>query len=242
VPRLLPSEVVRLSSGVHEGASVRRVLIGCWERGLPRPAKLMLGALTLARYCSWVLPIFFIASTAAAQPCTTSTHHERWKMKNRAAVDTEPGTSTVADILQWPVPAVANWRQAADGPLLPQEHLVVEVTGYVRLVKISPDDCDLHIQLADSPTQDPAPQLIVEIPLTQPQARQELAQLLGFAPTKKAKRLKGAAAIKIAATGWVFLDLSHATNPPTKAGHAHGTADVRTLWEIHPVFKVEAAR
>jgi len=42
-------------------------------------------------------------------------------------------------------------------------------------------------------------------------------------------------------SGFAFLDQPHQSEPPTQEGHGHGPPGVvRTLWEIHPVLKVEA--
>jgi len=41
--------------------------------------------------------------------------------------------------------------------------------------------------------------------------------------------------------GFAFLDQPHQSEPPTQEGRRHGPGGVvRTLWEIHPVLKVEA--
>jgi len=41
--------------------------------------------------------------------------------------------------------------------------------------------------------------------------------------------------------GFAFLDQPHQSEPPTQEGRRRGPGGVvRTLWEIHPVLKVEA--
>jgi hypothetical protein len=178
---------------------------------------------------------------AAASCVPTTATHERWAMKTRPTPAVMPATVrtlTVADLVAWDVPALLAKR--AEVPVDLRERQVYQLTGYVRLAKLSADDCDIHLQLSDDPDGD-GDEAIVELPPNQPTARAALAQILGRPIHTTPLRLAGADAIRIQVTGFAFLDLAHATATPSKRGHAHGTAAVATLWELHPVFGVEPA-
>ena len=44
---------------------------------------------------------------------------------------------------------------------------------------------------------------------------------------------------KLAITGYPFWDSAHWSKADQKKGHNHGSAQVATLWELHPAWKVE---
>jgi hypothetical protein len=172
-----------------------------------------------------------IAALLLAAACHDVAHHQRDAMKHRktpAVMVANPPVATVGSMVAWPVPVILAKR--ADVPVDPRERQVYQLTGYVRLLKQSEDDCDLHVQLADQPDGDV--QVIVEIPLEQTEARTTLQQLVDADP-----------AARVTVTGYAFLDLAHANASDrwTKEGYGHGDARVKTLWELHPVFKVEKA-
>lgn len=140
---------------------------------------------------------------------------------------------TIQDIVKWKVP---TGKILDDMPIAPHENDLVTVTGYVRLVKISPDDCDIHIQLGAYPGRH-YPQIIAEIPPTEPQVRQALAQKLGMNIKKSTQYFDAARAVQVTLTGMAFDDSSHWSRAHPKTGNAHGSG-VSTLWEVHPVWDV----
>jgi hypothetical protein len=177
---------------------------------------------------------------AAAVACTGHGEHQREALKNRrapAVVVASPPVAAVRDVVSWSVPVTAAKR--ANVPVDPRELQVYQVTAYVRLAKLSPDDCDLHVQLADSPDGD-GDQVIVEIPPNQTAARAALERAIGQHITTKPLTFDGDDAPRITVLGFAFLDLAHANKIDhwTKKGHGHGTEKVATLWELHPVFRV----
>lgn len=195
---------------------------------------------------------------AAAVACADhGVTHQRDLMKHRrtpAVMVANPPDVTVHDVIDWPVQPTAARR--ADVPVDPREQQVYRLTGYVRLVKLSADDCDIHVQLADiadnygtagdaktqSELDEEPPQVIVEIPTNQPEARAALERIVGHVTTTP-RTFVGDDAPRITVTGFAFLDLAHANRLSlwTKEGHGHGNAFVATLWEIHPVFDVREA-
>jgi hypothetical protein len=192
----------------------------------------------------FVVALTLVTVGGAHKPIPTCGHgdHQRQVMKMRrvpAVMVAAPPIATVHDVVGWQVPVIAAKR--ADVPVDPRERQVYEVTAYVRLLKLSDDDCDMHLQLSDSP--DSGPQIVVEIPINQPAARDAIEKLVGHATTTP-KVYEGDESPRITVLGFAFLDLAHAGSIDhwTKEGHGHGTAAVKTLWELHPVFRVEAAQ
>ena len=82
-------------------------------------------------------------------PCTpSSATHQRWGMKTRPAPAgglEDAQAVTIRQIVRWAVPRGKNLK---DEPIVERERTIVTVRGFVRLVKISRDDCDIHIQLS----------------------------------------------------------------------------------------------
>ena len=181
-----------------------------------------------------------IISAQRVAPCspTTSTH-QRWTMKTRprpATVDPAALTAlSPQDLVTWSVP---KGKQLDNTPIDPRENQILVMTGWVRLVKISPDDCDIHIQLGGFPDKH-VPQVIAEIPQSDSSARQALAQKLGVDIPTPGHTLyfDGPKAVKVTLTGWAFDDSSHWASAHPKSGNQHGSG-VGTLWEIHPVWDV----
>ena len=165
-----------------------------------------------------------LATSSSAQTvpaCTATTNmHQRWSMKTRPTPagfsDSDATPLTIAQIVQWAVP---KGKILTDSVINPHESEVVSVTGYVRLVTLAGDDCDLHIQMSPGPTKH-VPQIIAEIPPGQTATRSALAQLLGVsihAAGGKAIFFDGARAVKVTVEGMAFDDASHwsKANPKT---------------------------
>ena len=146
---------------------------------------------------------------------------------------------SVADIAKWAVP---RGKLLTDAPINPHGNETVSVTGYVRLVKLSGDDCDLHIQLGQYPDKH-VPQIIAEIPPSEIQTRKALASLLSVrihAPNGRAIPFDGPRAVRLTVIGKPFDDASHWEKANPKIGNNHGRG-VATLWVVHPAWRVIAA-
>jgi hypothetical protein len=181
------------------------------------------------------------ASSLTLSCVSVTPTHERWAMKTRPAPTTPTVVTwtpaslvTVKDVLAWPVPYVGSWAKMP-AEVNPRETGTATLHGFVRLAKVSPDDCDIHMEIADD-IADGSPRVIVEIPQSQNDVYQQAAQLFNLTHRGHEHKFKGTQAVKVLVTGWIFLDVSHQTKAPSKEGHAHGSRDVRTLWEVHPVF------
>ena len=201
----------------------------------------------LRQVCTLAFVLAVGSSPAAAQSvpaCTPSTAtHQRLMMKTRPEPATlaasDITTHTIADIVKLAVP---RGKILTDAVIDPHEDETVQVTGFVRLVKLSGDDCDLHIQLGAFPDKH-VPQIIAEIPPGETATRKALAAILGVkihAPDGKPIPFDGPKAVKIKVTGRLFNDSSHFAKDHPKTGNNHGSG-VATLWEVHPVWRVERA-
>jgi hypothetical protein len=102
--------------------------------------------------------------------------------------------------------AVPKGKNLTDAVIDPHEDETVQVTGFVRLVKLSKDDCDLHVQLGAFPDKH-VPQIIAEIPPDETETRKALAEVLAVKihkPGGKAIFFDGPKAVKITVTGKTF--------------------------------------
>jgi hypothetical protein len=144
----------------------------------------------------------------------------RSEMKHRAPGSGNSTNVSVTDMLNWAVPKNARGEMSD-----PRESQIFTVEGYVIHAKLSPDDCDVHMEIAAT-NDEKAPRVIVEIPNDK-----------GYEEAQKvAINSKGK---KVLITGYPFWDSAHWASADPHKGHNHGSAQVGTLWELHPAWKVE---
>jgi hypothetical protein len=65
--------------------------------------------------------------------------------------------------------------------------------------------------------------------------------MFNLSDTAKSHTYNGAKALGVVVTGFAFVDLSHQCGRDKKAGCQHGGAQVKTLWELHPVLALKWA-
>ena len=111
----------------------------------------------------------------------------------------------------------------------------------MRKIKLSDDDCDLHLEIADSGSPG-APRVIVEIPSAQAAVQKKAIGMFNLTTDAHSHVYNGDKAKRITVTGYAFIDLSHQCAEFPKAGCQHGGDQVQTLWEIHPVLAVNWAK
>ena len=170
--------------------------------------------------------------------CTTTDNHERWQLKQRPKPQSLSTAKVISldTILGWAIPA--GHTDHDEGAIPPREPKLYRVSGFVRLIKQDPVDCDFHLELADSG--DPqAKRVIVEIPATQKALQQKAAGMFNLSGSAHKHSYNGPNARAVTVTGYAFIDLSHQCRTLPTAGCNHGTARVQTIWEIHPVFTLE---
>ena len=194
-----------------------------------------------------LLTVMFAARPAVAQAttglfsCTTGENHERWALKTRPKPSSLASANpvTLGDLLGWAIPA--GHTVADETAIPPREPKLYTVTGVVRKIKQSDDDCDFHLELAASGNAS-APRVIVEIAANQHALQQAVAGMFNLSQTVQSRTYNGDKAKAITVTGYAFLDLSHQCSKWPKKGCTHGGADVQTLWELHPVLAVKWAQ
>lgn len=179
------------------------------------------------------------------QACSEPTY--RWSAKVDTTLATRPGTpADVARIL-------ASWTPPDPTKLGPcaarfgREDSVFVLTGWVRRIQLHQGDGDWHIELTETASAAVTECLLVEIP---PErygsmyrvARSALATLVDTAHLGSGGYL--AEPVRARFTGAAFFDGHHALTWPGGSARAvlHGrcNASVRALWELHPIYRVEA--
>ena len=192
-----------------------------------------------------------------AQGTCTAKGKERWTVKTTAPTTSTPRVIPIADFatLRAPPSAISGNKGSklietryTDSVSGLHEGQLVSVTGWVRLIKTSLDDCDYHIQIEPTQTGHDG-MVIVEIP--EPDASHvadpRLRGILETARTDMLKALKltkepsgrgntiGSAYMTI--TGALFFDAPHHPDCGTRGS---GDSAV-TCWEVHPVTAVRFA-
>ncbi len=176
-------------------------------------------------------------------PCedTQGTNHTRFEVKTRLPEAADGDKITFSKLNKLKITNQQIQKLKTDGTqILPTEQNPVHFTGYLCLLKISPDDCDMHFEISFK-KDITAFRVIAEVPNTAPYCalREEIFKTLKtkYNLKKHNKYLFGTGSIKvipkITVHGFPFFDNAHVTLPN------HGTKLVQTLWEIHPVYKID---
>ena len=140
--------------------------------------------------------------------------------------------------LPYPVAArsLADWTAAQLGQIKPYEGIAVSVVGYIDAIKVedkgsgestnchftAADEVDWHIPLVEHAGDAEATSIVVE---TTPRIRQSHPK---WTTANLAAWVKADAPVRI--SGWALLDPEH---------RAHLGKYRATLWEIHPITKIE---
>jgi hypothetical protein len=173
--------------------------------------------------------------------CSTGENHERWALKGRSKPSSLASAKpvTLATVLSWAIPA--GHTDSDEAAIPPREPKLYTLSGFVRKIKQSDDDCDLHLELAPSGDANEH-RVIVEVSANQPALQQTVAGMFNLSTDVQSHTYNADKAKKITVTGYAFIDLSHQCSKwPTK-GCQHGGADVWTIWELHPVVAVKWAQ
>jgi hypothetical protein len=199
--------------------------------------------------------LVFVSSGLLASPSadtckcgdTKGTGHKREALKYRSIpphIHAERDVSIQEMIDEWAIPQGA-WDDATK---YPREDSTFTVSGYIMLIKLSDEDCDIHMEIAETESPD-ADRVIVEIPNSpeycalrekvKEAVRQEPYSVRNISTTAHHfSATKGFP--KITVTGYAFVDLPHRMHDPNnKKGNNHGSVNVATLWEIHPIISCD---
>lgn len=197
-----------------------------------------------------------ISGAAAVDGQCTRKGHDRWTVKTSAPSGaTKAKAVALHDLASLAAPATimskakgVKLRETRYGDVVGPgltEGELVSVTGWVRFIKLSSDDCDYHIQLTpDTATTDDM--VIVEIPeadaahVSDAGLRAELAKARDTIPIdlhlKRAPGTGGNTIGKAYMTfaGALFFDAPHYPN----CGRRGVGMQAATCWEVHPVTVV----
>ncbi len=161
------------------------------------------------------------------------------RLKNRVEVPAEFEPMRFHELRDLDVPEGVSkkhreaWPRAAREVVEAQEQRAVQVVGYFLKVKLEGQESpncysndtrlrDFHIWLANSPDDERADAVVVEVT---PRVRAEHAS---WSLTNLRRLVNQQSRVRI--SGWLMLDPEH----PDQVGRTRAT-----LWEIHPILKIE---
>jgi len=130
-----------------------------------------------------------------------------------------------------------------NAPISPIENNVYTVEGDLWRVKMEDNDDEYHLEISARGASRTTDRIVAEIPPDPAYAgtRRQLVSMLPGSYIFKPKTSRDLAhSIPIRVTGYAFFDGHHWSSKSLR-GNKHGTAFTATLWEIHPVWKVEPA-
>jgi hypothetical protein len=160
--------------------------------------------------------------------------------KNRTDVPSTYHEVTWSALQSLPYPvaptSIASWSSAQVAQITPYEGAAVTVTGYLVAIKVedrgsgestnchfvNPEDVDWHMPFAQNAGDAESTAIVVE---TTPRIRQSHPK---WTTTNLAQWVKSSAPVRI--SGWTLLDPEHRA----QLGQYRST-----LWEVHPVTRIE---
>ena len=197
-----------------------------------------------------LLFIVFLLSCAAATlaqqcPTTPESQQTRTSVKHHKPPAGIHVTSIeLTEMFDWALPANISDKavRKSDEPIDEREGQAFEFTGDLWRVKFEMNDCDLHLELSAPDAGKNARRVIVEIPARAwaNTARSHALQILSDQQAAHKATANGnfKTPVRVRVTGLAFFDATHWSKKNPQVGHGHGTAAVKTLWELHPVWKL----
>ena len=186
----------------------------------------------------------FARSRTTCVATTPVANQSRTKLKHRPpGRHATPSTTSIPAMLNWKAPAKAASSatvRRSNSPIDPKESEAFTVEGDLWRVVVEANDCDLHLELSAPGAGVATDRVIVEVPQVAAYAAVRQAFLTELA--RRGATVGGPALqrpVRLRVTGFAFYDGFHFSNGDPQRGHEHGSAFVGTLWEIHPVWRVE---
>jgi len=189
--------------------------------------------------------LLFLPRLAETQTCAEP--HYRWSEKTDTSLRSLPATEVdVTDVLGWAPRSLTKLDKCA--ARMGRELQVYSVTGWIRRIRLHELDGDWHIELTEEETSPVTSCIVVEIPapsygVLYGQARADLKTLVDT--TALSTRGDLALPVQVLVTGAAFFDGYHQKKPAgggaaRASQHGRCNSSVRALWEIHPIYKVQA--
>jgi hypothetical protein len=211
---------------------------------IPKPrqqANRLLPFVFIGLFLCAAMPVF---ADVACTPTVPLPDQHRTAMKHRVpppGIAAQP--ATVADMLAWPLPeGMTRKKRKNDTVMDPREDKAYVVEAVIWRVKLAEDDCDLHLEIGTPGGAKRDERAIIEIPQGQAFLPAREALIAGIPKAGELKPKEALPMLKpvlVRITGYAFCDLQHYTPKDLKRGTGHGGKSVATLWEIHPVWKIE---
>lgn len=193
-----------------------------------------------------LLLISYSAARAQAQcPTTPEPQQTRTRVKHRKPPSgIHVSTIQLSEMFDWDLPADISDPEvrASNEVIHDREGEAFEIEGDLWREKMEMNDCDLHLEVSEPGAGKSARRVIVEIPARawanaiRQRILDRVAQMKKDKLATKTGDLKVPVRIKV--TGVAFFDATHWTKEKPKIGNKHGTEFVKTLWELHPVFRL----
>jgi hypothetical protein len=173
----------------------------------------------------------------------------RGKLKHRGR-GADAGTSiTVAKIYELPDlrTEIVNSDTNKDRAIPESaERQTLTLEAFLRQAKIEGNDCEIHLELSETARKN-ALRVIVEIPPDSAFASdyQKILRLVRSRFPRRRKLGPGIAfgllpAVRMKVTGFGFFDGVHkAMAGPNRPNGGHGSAQVKTFWELHPAWNIQ---
>lgn len=167
-----------------------------------------------------------ICKCAPAEPDIADYRHAE---KHVPIADMPPVEVTISTILTWAQPDPGSIDAPRTGNELQVFHITV---AFLQEVSVNSEDCDIHFEVSETADKK-APRIIVETPVdsefcsARKNIQSQLAQKGFTLDVEHGGELPKALPANV--VGMAFLDFDHSA-----IGLTRGSAQVATLWELHP--------
>ncbi len=192
------------------------------------------------------LALALAALPAGAQDCPPSASSEgvyRPAMTRRGPGPSSAAGISVATFQAWSPPdGVESERvRGRDGPIDPREARAATLEGDLWRVKRGSDGCELLLELSATRAGRDSPHVIAVIPSAPgyAEARSAIEAAVGMSAGRRSRRVELREPVHVRLTGYLFWDGARwcAENPGR--GCDRRADVVASLWELHPVWRVE---
>lgn len=181
---------------------------------------------------------------ARAQRCDAP--HYRWDAKVSTALVTQAPTPTTITAMRtrWAIPSLGSGLPYWCAERVGAERQLYSITGWLRLADTSKDDGDWHLELTEGRKDAVDECIVVEIPAPRWGAPFTLARASLDSVLKSSRRRRDGRVtppVRVRVVGPAFFDAEHLRGTTHPRAHAHGRCDGSplSLWEIHPVYRIE---
>lgn len=178
----------------------------------------------------------------------TQSQQYRGGVKHRAEGNATGTSIKVADMYALPAVSVAKAKAAGHAPMAGSaERRTFTLTGFLWQAKVEGNDCEIHLELNNSRTISTARRVIVEVP-ADPDFHSDYQAILRLMQDRFPNRdnlgpdakFTFTPPIHMKITGFGFFDGVHKSMAgPNRPNGGHGSAAVKTFWELHPAWGVE---